>query len=128
MAVDNAVYLLNNDRLTQNKVCTSLYLSVCYLSQEDKRENMCYIILFLMDPFSQIWDVVEQGDIGCTQGGGQDASGVFTDAGLLYASSAGHKTQTRHSKYEQGAVACSFVGSVLALLQQLKSMFVLCVC
>lgn len=43
----------------------------------------------------QIWDVVEHGDIGCTRGGGRDASMVFSDAGLLYASSAGFQTQTR---------------------------------
>ncbi|XP_054864779.1 complement C3-like [Amphiprion ocellaris] len=49
VAVDNAVYLLNKDRLTQRK----------------------------------IWDVVEHGDIGCTRGGGRDAKGVFSDAGLM---------------------------------------------
>uniref|UniRef100_A0A8C6NJW6 Complement component c3b, tandem duplicate 2 n=1 Tax=Nothobranchius furzeri TaxID=105023 RepID=A0A8C6NJW6_NOTFU len=61
VAVDNAVYLLNKDRLTQRK----------------------------------IWDVVENGDIGCTRGGGRDASGVFTDAGLVYLSNTGFKTPTR---------------------------------
>ncbi|XP_050926350.1 complement C3 isoform X8 [Lates calcarifer] len=63
VAVDNAVYLLNKDRLTQKK----------------------------------IWEVVEHGDIGCTHGGGGNAMGVFTDAGLLFASSAGFKTQTRQT-------------------------------
>ncbi|KAM4595769.1 complement C3-like [Fundulus diaphanus] len=63
VAVDNAVYLLNGERLTQRK----------------------------------IWDVVEHGDIGCTRGGGQDATGVFTDAGLLYSSSGGVKTKTRQA-------------------------------
>uniref|UniRef100_A0A4W6EED3 Complement component c3b, tandem duplicate 2 n=1 Tax=Lates calcarifer TaxID=8187 RepID=A0A4W6EED3_LATCA len=63
VAVDNAVYLLNKDRLTQKK----------------------------------IWEVVEHGDIGCTHGGGRDVGGVFTDAGLLFASSAGFKTQTRQT-------------------------------
>ncbi|XP_056266283.1 complement C3-like isoform X2 [Pseudoliparis swirei] len=61
VAVDNAVYLLNRDRLTQRK----------------------------------IWGAVEHGDIGCTRGGGGDARSVFSDAGLLYASSAGFQTQTR---------------------------------
>ncbi|XP_045902795.1 venom factor-like isoform X2 [Micropterus dolomieu] len=61
VVVDNAVYLLNRDRLTQKK----------------------------------IWDVVEQGDIGCTRGGGRDATAVFSDAGLLYSSNTGFKTQTR---------------------------------
>ncbi|XP_032399538.1 complement C3, partial [Etheostoma spectabile] len=63
VAVDNAVYLLNRDRLTQRK----------------------------------IWGVVEQGDIGCTRGGGRDAKAVFSEAGLLYASSAGFQTTTRQA-------------------------------
>ncbi|XP_034756642.1 complement C3-like isoform X2 [Etheostoma cragini] len=63
VAVDNAVYLLNRDRLTQSK----------------------------------IWGVVEQGDIGCTRGGGRDAKAVFSEAGLLYASSAGFQTTTRQA-------------------------------
>ncbi|XP_069023890.1 complement C3-like [Embiotoca jacksoni] len=70
VAVDNAVYLLKRDRLTQTKM----------------------------------WDVVEHGDIGCTRGGGRDAKGVFTDAGLLYASSAGFKTQTRQALQCPGSV------------------------
>ncbi|XP_070772937.1 complement C3-like [Enoplosus armatus] len=61
VVVDNAVYLLSKERLTQRK----------------------------------IWDVVEHGDIGCTRGGGKDAKGVFSDAGLLYTSSIGFKTPTR---------------------------------
>ncbi|XP_071384060.1 complement C3-like [Centroberyx affinis] len=63
VAVDNAVYLLSKQRLTQRK----------------------------------IWDVVEKGDIGCTRGGGRDNMRVFTDAGLLFASSSGVKTQTRQA-------------------------------
>ncbi|XP_054896874.1 ophiophagus venom factor-like [Poeciliopsis prolifica] len=63
VAVDNSVYLLNGERLTQRK----------------------------------LWGVVEAGDIGCTRGGGRDAKGVFTDAGLLYFSSAGVKTETRQT-------------------------------
>ncbi|XP_032419209.1 complement C3-like isoform X2 [Xiphophorus hellerii] len=63
VAVDNSVYLLNGERLTQRK----------------------------------LWDVVEHGDIGCTRGGGRDAKGVFTDAGLLYFSSGGVKTETRQT-------------------------------
>ncbi|KAM4611258.1 venom factor-like [Polymixia lowei] len=61
VAVDNAVYLLAKQRLTQSK----------------------------------IWDVVEKGDIGCTRGGGRDGLRVFTDAGLLFTSSSGAKTQIR---------------------------------
>uniref|UniRef100_A0A8D3BHY9 Complement component c3b, tandem duplicate 2 n=1 Tax=Scophthalmus maximus TaxID=52904 RepID=A0A8D3BHY9_SCOMX len=61
VAVDNALYLLNKDRLTQRKM----------------------------------WGVVEHGDIGCTRGGGRDATGVFSDAGLLFSSSAGVKTPSR---------------------------------
>ncbi|TKS68660.1 Complement C3 [Collichthys lucidus] len=63
VAVDNAVYLLSRERLTQSK----------------------------------IWNVVEHGDIGCTRGGGRDATAVFSGAGLLYASNAGFKTQTRQA-------------------------------
>uniref|UniRef100_A0A672FYF9 Complement component c3b, tandem duplicate 2 n=1 Tax=Salarias fasciatus TaxID=181472 RepID=A0A672FYF9_SALFA len=42
-----------------------------------------------------IWDVVERGDMGCTRGGGRDASRVFSDAGVLYSSSRGFRTHTR---------------------------------
>ncbi|KAK5865371.1 hypothetical protein PBY51_019649 [Eleginops maclovinus] len=61
VAVDNAVFLLNRDRLTQGKM----------------------------------WGTVEHGDIGCTRGGGQDALSVFSDAGLLFASSTGLQTVFR---------------------------------
>ncbi|XP_034997745.2 complement C3 [Hippoglossus stenolepis] len=63
VVVDNAVYLLNKDRLTQRKM----------------------------------WNVVENGDFGCTRGGGKNARGVFNDAGLLFSSSAGFKTGTREA-------------------------------
>ncbi|CAJ1052901.1 complement C3-like [Xyrichtys novacula] len=63
VAVDNAVFLLNKDRLTQRK----------------------------------LWDVVEHGDFGCKQGGGKDAKAVFSDAGLLFSSSGGLKTETRQA-------------------------------
>uniref|UniRef100_A0A3B3RN16 Complement component c3b, tandem duplicate 2 n=1 Tax=Paramormyrops kingsleyae TaxID=1676925 RepID=A0A3B3RN16_9TELE len=62
LAVDNAVFLLNNqNRLSQSK----------------------------------IWNVVERGDIGCTQGGGQDSQGVFSDAGLTFHSNNVRVTDTR---------------------------------
>uniref|UniRef100_UPI003AAB8061 venom factor-like n=1 Tax=Centroberyx gerrardi TaxID=166262 RepID=UPI003AAB8061 len=63
VVVDNAVYLLSKQRLTQSK----------------------------------IWDVVEKGDIGCTRGGGRDNMMVFTDAGLLFASSTGLNTKPREA-------------------------------
>ncbi|XP_071384057.1 venom factor-like [Centroberyx affinis] len=63
VAVDNAVYLLSKQRLTQSK----------------------------------IWDVVEKGDIGCTRGRGPDSMTVFTDAGLLFASSSGLNTIPRQA-------------------------------
>ncbi|XP_041091594.1 complement C3-like [Polyodon spathula] len=44
---------------------------------------------------SKIWDVVEKNDIGCTAGSGPDNMGVFTDAGLVFESSAGISTKTR---------------------------------
>lgn len=58
-----------------------------------------------MFPFPQIWGAVEQGDIGCSRGGGRDAKEVFSEAGLLYASSAGFQTTTRQGTYENGAAA-----------------------
>ncbi|XP_037103939.1 complement C3-like isoform X2 [Syngnathus acus] len=61
LAVDNSVFLLKKERLTQSKV----------------------------------WETVERGDLGCTRGGGGDARRLFGDAGLLYASSTGVRTDTR---------------------------------
>uniref|UniRef100_A0A8C9LU54 Complement C3 n=1 Tax=Piliocolobus tephrosceles TaxID=591936 RepID=A0A8C9LU54_9PRIM len=43
----------------------------------------------------QIWDVVEKADIGCTPGSGKDYAGVFSDAGLTFASSSGQQTAHR---------------------------------
>ncbi|XP_011822874.1 PREDICTED: complement C3 [Mandrillus leucophaeus] len=42
-----------------------------------------------------IWDVVEKADIGCTPGSGKDYAGVFSDAGLTFASSSGQQTAQR---------------------------------
>lgn len=53
--------------------------------------NLATNITFL----AQVWDVVENGDFGCTRGGGKDAKGVFTDAGLQFTSSTGVKTKLR---------------------------------
>ncbi|XP_056125689.1 complement component c3b, tandem duplicate 2 isoform X1 [Rhinichthys klamathensis goyatoka] len=58
VAVDNAVFLLSKNRLTQKKV----------------------------------WEVVGQGDMGCTSGGGKNNMGVFSDAGLMFYSSTGRST------------------------------------
>ncbi|XP_042611408.1 complement C3-like [Cyprinus carpio] len=44
---------------------------------------------------TQIWDVIEKHDIGCTAGGGRDSMGVFTDAGLMFESSTAGGTNTR---------------------------------
>ena len=49
--------------------------------------------------FLQIWGTVEQGDIGCSRGGGKNAKAVFSDAGLHYSSSTGFKTDTRQGNY-----------------------------
>uniref|UniRef100_A0A8C9VR72 Complement C3-like n=1 Tax=Scleropages formosus TaxID=113540 RepID=A0A8C9VR72_SCLFO len=46
---------------------------------------------------AKIWDTIEDQDIGCTRGGGKDNMGIFTDAGLVFASSAGEKTMPRQS-------------------------------
>ncbi|XP_067272243.1 complement C3-like [Pseudorasbora parva] len=58
VAVDNAIFLLSKNRLTQKKV----------------------------------WEVVGQGDMGCTSGGGSNNMGVFSDAGLMFYSSTGGST------------------------------------
>ncbi|KAK2907328.1 hypothetical protein Q8A67_006313 [Cirrhinus molitorella] len=58
VAVDNAVFLLSKNHLTQKKV----------------------------------WEVVGQGDMGCTTGGGKDNMAVFSDAGLVFYSSTGGST------------------------------------
>uniref|UniRef100_A0A673LIL4 Complement C3-like n=1 Tax=Sinocyclocheilus rhinocerous TaxID=307959 RepID=A0A673LIL4_9TELE len=44
---------------------------------------------------TQIWDVIEKHDTGCTAGGGRDSMGVFTDAGLMFASNTAGGTNTR---------------------------------
>uniref|UniRef100_A0A8C2AG39 Complement component c3a, duplicate 6 n=1 Tax=Cyprinus carpio TaxID=7962 RepID=A0A8C2AG39_CYPCA len=44
---------------------------------------------------TQIWDVIEKHDIGCTAGGGRDSMGVFTDAGLMFESNTAGGTNTR---------------------------------
>ncbi|XP_051898248.1 complement C3-like [Pristis pectinata] len=44
---------------------------------------------------SKIWSVVEKSDIGCTPGGGRNFLGVFSDAGLAFATSTDIKTETR---------------------------------
>ncbi|XP_072240697.1 complement C3-like [Leuresthes tenuis] len=87
VAVDNAVYLLNKNRLTQRK----------------------------------IWDVVEHGDIGCTKGGGRDATSVFTDAGLLYSSSAGFRTKTRQALKCPGSARRRRSAALLQRKAQLES-------
>ncbi|XP_059409021.1 complement C3-like isoform X4 [Carassius carassius] len=48
---------------------------------------------------TQIWDVIEKHDIGCTAGGGRDSMGVFTDAGLMFESSTAGGTNTRTTPY-----------------------------
>ncbi|KAK2817445.1 hypothetical protein Q5P01_025636 [Channa striata] len=87
VTVDNAVYLLNRERLTQSK----------------------------------LWNAVEHGDIGCTRGGGRDATGVFTDAGLLFASSGGSKTQTRQTLQCSGSARRRRSAALLQRKAQLES-------
>ncbi|VFV25008.1 Hypothetical predicted protein, partial [Lynx pardinus] len=43
----------------------------------------------------QIWNVVENADIGCTPGGGKDYAGVFTDAGLAFQTNTNLQTPDR---------------------------------
>ncbi|XP_050950691.1 LOW QUALITY PROTEIN: complement C3-like [Labeo rohita] len=40
----------------------------------------------------KVWEVVGQGDMGCTAGGGRNNMGVFSDAGLMFYSSTGGST------------------------------------
>uniref|UniRef100_A0A8C1Q4C6 Uncharacterized protein n=1 Tax=Cyprinus carpio TaxID=7962 RepID=A0A8C1Q4C6_CYPCA len=44
---------------------------------------------------TQIWEVIEKHDIGCTAGGGRDSMGVFTDAGLMFESNTAGGTNSR---------------------------------
>ncbi|XDV16070.1 hypothetical protein PO909_015936 [Leuciscus waleckii] len=44
---------------------------------------------------TQIWDVIEKHDTGCTAGGGRDSMGVFSDAGLMFESHTAGGTNTR---------------------------------
>ncbi|XP_067296786.1 complement C3-like [Pseudorasbora parva] len=44
---------------------------------------------------TQIWDIVEKHDTGCTAGGGRDSMGVFSDAGLMFESHTAGGTNTR---------------------------------
>ncbi|XP_052401151.1 complement C3 [Carassius gibelio] len=44
---------------------------------------------------TQIWDVIEKHDTGCTAGGGRDRMGVFTDAGLMFQSNTAGGTNIR---------------------------------
>uniref|UniRef100_A0A8C1YAV8 NTR domain-containing protein n=1 Tax=Cyprinus carpio TaxID=7962 RepID=A0A8C1YAV8_CYPCA len=50
---------------------------------------------------TQIWEVIEKHDIGCTAGGGRDSMGVFTDAGLMFDSSTAGGTNTRTTTIKQ---------------------------
>ncbi|XP_060943930.1 complement C3-like [Limanda limanda] len=87
VVVDNAVYLLNKDRLTQRKM----------------------------------WNTVENGDFGCTRGGGQNAMGVFSDAGLLFSSSAGFKTSARKALQCPGSTRRRRSAELLQRKAQLES-------
>ncbi|XP_024914124.1 complement C3-like [Cynoglossus semilaevis] len=87
VAVDNAVFLLNKERLTQRK----------------------------------LWNMVEQGDIGCTRGGGIDAKGVFTDAGLSVSSSTGFSTKSRQDLQCPGSARRRRSAELLRRKEQLES-------
>ncbi|RXN11648.1 complement C3-like protein [Labeo rohita] len=51
---------------------------------------------------TQIWDVIEKHDIGCTAGSGRDSMGVFTDAGLMFESNTAGGTKTRTTEQYSG--------------------------
>lgn len=44
---------------------------------------------------TQVWDIVEKYDTGCTPGGGKDGMNVFYDAGLLFESNTASGTPYR---------------------------------
>ncbi|XDV16116.1 hypothetical protein PO909_015958 [Leuciscus waleckii] len=44
---------------------------------------------------TQIWDVIEKHDTGCTAGSGRESMGVFSDAGLMFESSTAGGTNIR---------------------------------
>ncbi|XP_067258557.1 complement C3-like [Chanodichthys erythropterus] len=44
---------------------------------------------------TQIWNIIEKHDTGCTAGGGRDSMGVFSDAGLMFESHTAGGTNTR---------------------------------
>nr|XP_023688415.1 A.superbus venom factor 1-like [Paramormyrops kingsleyae] len=46
---------------------------------------------------SKVWEAVEDRDMGCTRGGGQNNMAMFTDAGLTFTSNKGHSTLARQS-------------------------------
>ncbi|XP_048867468.1 complement C3-like isoform X2 [Brienomyrus brachyistius] len=46
---------------------------------------------------SKVWEAVEDRDMGCTKGGGQNNMAVFTDAGLTFTSNKGHSALPRQS-------------------------------
>lgn len=55
--------------------------------QEDlSRSSLCW---------PQVWDTVENSDIGCTPGSGRNHVGVFADAGLSLTSNVNINTEQR---------------------------------
>lgn len=50
-------------------------------------------------PPPQLWDVVENRGFSCSRRGGRDVKEVFTNAGLLFESSAGTKTEVRQGSF-----------------------------
>lgn len=48
---------------------------------------------------TQIWDIVEKHDTGCTAGSGKDNMGVFFDAGLIFQSSTAGGTGERNGTH-----------------------------
>ncbi|KAK9981656.1 hypothetical protein ABG768_001180, partial [Culter alburnus] len=70
---------------------------------------------------TQIWNIIEKHDTGCTAGGGRDSMGVFSDAGLMFESSTAGGTNTRtapecsvHSKRKRRAESLLQITGTLA--------------
>ena len=70
---------------------------------------------------TQIWDVVEKSDTGCTAGSGKDSMGVFHDAGLIFKSSTAGETESRQGRHHQHSCTRNLYEAFLKLMFQQKS-------
>lgn len=57
--------------------------------------TLSHVCLYFCVWMTQVWDIVEKYDTGCTPGGGKDGMNVFYDAGLLFESNTASGTPYR---------------------------------